>query len=209
MRKVLLFAALLAAGCANLDAVSPTSTDLDPTQGYALVSLSHSGYGWLENLVVTYRKRGGIDNLRQIAIVPRTLYREPEAGVLLRDAERRMIGELKLLSLPPGDYEFVSWSALASRGNVGLAIVETTWKPVDPPPPLAFSVSAGKVTYVGNLDISIPSPKRYRWRGLDERSRDLGLFESRFAGSRRFPSEVRLMQAPSASQAEFEGAATQ
>ena len=207
MRKLLPFALSLAAGCANIDAVSPSKADLDPAQGYVLVALSHSGYGWLENLVVTYRKPGGVDN-RQIAITPRTLYRDPEAGVMLRDTERRMIGELKLLSLPPGDYEFVDWSALASRGNVGLSIVETTWRPVEPPPPLAFSVSAGKVTYVGNLDIAIASPKRYRWRALDERTRDLGLFESRFAGARRLPSEVRIMQRRDRSAAEFEGAAS-
>ena len=208
MKRLLLLVALLAGGCANIDTVAPATGALDPAQGYALVSLSHSGYGWLETLVVTYRRRGSDDN-RQIAIVPRKLYQDPEAGVLLRDAGKRMIGELKLLGLPPGDYEFVEWSALASRGNVGLTIVETTWKPVEAPPPLAFSVSAGRVTYVGNLDILIPAPRRYRWRGLDERSRDLGLFESRFASARRLPSEVRLMERRDASPGEFEGAANQ
>ena len=120
-----------------------------------------------------------------------------------------MIGELKLLSLPPGDYEFISWSALASRGNVGLTIVTTTWRPVDPPPPLLFSVKAGQITYVGNLDILIPSEKRYRWRGLDARARDLPLFDKRFVGAKHLPSEVRLMQSSDPSAAEFEGAANQ
>lgn len=201
----LAYAALLVAGCANIDTVSPEKAELDPSQGYALVSLSHSGYGWLENLVVTYRRNGSVDN-RQIAIAPRKLFREPESGVLLRDTEKRMIGELKLLSLPQGDYEFVNWRVLASTGNVGLMLVSTTWHPVDPPPPLAFKVVAGRITYIGNLDILIPAQKRYRWRALDERTRDLQLFESRFAGSRRLATEVRLMERRDPSAAEFEGA---
>jgi hypothetical protein len=196
-------AALLLAGCANIDAVSTDRTDLDPKLGYALVSLSHSGYGWLESLSVNYRKRGDVD-FATIAIVPRTLYRNPEAGVLLRDGEKRMIGELKLLALRPGDYEFTSWYAIASAGAVGLTLVQTSWRPVEPPPPIAFSVSAGKITYIGNLDIMIPSPKRYRWRGVDERARDLGLLEKRFAAARLLPAEVKLMQGRDG--AEFEGA---
>ena len=208
MKKLLLLAALAVCGCANIETVSLGDDRLDAARGYALVSLSHSGYGWLESLTVTYRQKGGTIP-RQIGITPRDLFSNPDAGVLLRDTERRMIGELKLLSLPPGDYEFISWSALASRGNVGLTIVTTTWRPVDPPPPLLFSVKAGQITYVGNLDILIPSEKRYRWRGLDERARDLPLFEKRFVGAKQMSSDVRLMQSSDPSAAEFEGAANQ
>ena len=197
--------ALLAA-CANLDTISPAATELDARQGHALVSISHSGYGWLESLRVTYRRSGSVGE-RTVSIDPRALFRNPESGVLLRDTETRMIGELKLLSLPPGEYEFIGWSAVASYGNVGLSMVSTQWNPVDPPAPLAFSVSAGRVTYIGNLDILIPSAKRYRWRGIDARARDLALYESRFASARRGAPEIGLMRSRDRSSGEFEGAA--
>src|SRR5687767_5407478 len=140
---------LLVASCANLGTVPQDAAALDPNDGYVAVSISHSGYGWLENLAIDYRKRG--DTIpSQLAMLARALYSDPQSGVLLRDSDKRMLGELKLVRLDPGDYEVVGWRALASRGNQGLRIVTTTWEPVDPPPPFSFKVAKGRVTYIGN-----------------------------------------------------------
>jgi hypothetical protein len=200
--RTALLSLVLLAGCVST--VDPDKAELDPGRAYALVSVSHSGYGWLEEMQAVYRKRGDTGEY-PVPVNFRYLYQKPENGVLLRNSDKRMLGELKLLELAPGDYEFFGWNAKVARGNQGLTIVNTHWKPHEAPPPLRFSVAAGRVTYIGNVDVSFLGTKRYRWAALDERERDLAAYRSRFSAAARLPLEVQLMQAGEAPGAAYEG----
>ena len=99
-----------------------------------------------------------------------------------------------MLELAPGDYEFFGWNAKVARGIQGLSIVNTHWKPQQAPPPLRFSVAAGRVTYIGKVDVSFLGTKRYRWAALDQRERDLATPRARFFAATRLPLDVQLMQ---------------
>jgi hypothetical protein len=91
-------------------------------------------------------------------------------------------GLLRALELPPGDYEFMSWSVVANAG--------VTFYPKKPRP-LPFRVEAGRATYVGGFDLDARRGDNVfgaevvfqPWLWVtDRRDRDLEVLPKKFPG---------------------------
>lgn len=194
-RSALIALVLATTGCASKWDSITSSRRLNPDQGHVLVALSYTGEVALQQLFLQYRPRGTPNN-QLIILEPFKLAEKPDTGVLLRDKATGMMGELKLLTMPAGEYEFAEWTVILFTNLYGNTRVTRTLKPVQPPTPIAFSVTAGQINYIGNLHIEIsPSGTQYLWRTSDEQGRDLELFRQRgtVVGTRGMPIETRLM----------------
>jgi hypothetical protein len=180
-------------GCANIQKVGLTR-DIDPRKSYVLVSCSHSGYGWVEWLSFDYERVGSSSVTQTIGTNFRALYRDRSSGILLGDNATYMAGELMLVELDPGEYQFVTWKISTDSGNRGLMLVHTEITPVEVPPKFRFHVDAGKVTYIGNIDLLLRDDrKRWEWRAKNEEKRDLELFRQRFQVSDAVKIQTRMM----------------
>lgn len=154
-RCMALLVMLMATGCANTPSGEPTESLGDASQGVLATSISYTPGTRTMDAWFYLRKKGDTDKenyIRLKANPPLTTGRgflalaAPGAGGPRLPTVGGRLGRVIAISLPPGDYELVSWTLyIQAVGGYGYI------SPKEEPPPLPFSVTAGQVTYLGSL----------------------------------------------------------
>jgi hypothetical protein len=166
--------ALLVTGCAVGNIARDYGPDPKDPDGVAVVSLTRSGIGAQFNLFVSVR---GVDRRydTRIAVTELLTPNDWSCPVLGTIPEDPPCGRLAVVQLPPGMYEFYSWS-----GSTGSASI-SAGRPFSK----RFTVVAGTVIYLGNVHLAIGSggfsvQGGYQVRTADLRERDLTLLHSKY-----------------------------
>jgi hypothetical protein len=150
MKKILAFVAaafvLLAfSGCESMPSGDPAAALRDPTKGILVASVTADA-GKLTNDGWFYvRKKGDKGDGVRLAASGLSLLGKDN------DFPERSPRTGRLLAVPlePGEYELFTWTLYIKALGGGYGYIS----PKTPPPPQAFTVSAGKITYLAYLHI--------------------------------------------------------
>lgn len=135
---------LFAAGCANAPSSLTPDQKPAPDRGVLVASVTADHHRQPNDAWFYVRRVGTQEPIRLSAFGPASyLYKSNDYP----DHPSRR-GQLVAMPLEPGDYELFGWTLyLRTFGGYGYI------SPKTPPPPLAFKVAAGRVTYLGNLHV--------------------------------------------------------
>lgn len=154
-RGIALLVMLVTTGCANTHSGEPAEALDDASKGVLATSISYAPGTRTMDAWFYLRKKGDTDKdnyIRLKANPPLTTGRgllalaAPGSGGPRLPTAPGRLGRVIAISLPPGDYELVSWTLyIQAVGGYGYI------SPKEDPPPLPFSLTAGQVTYLGSL----------------------------------------------------------
>lgn len=176
LRRCLLaaFATLIVGGASARDAPVDYVIDDASDRGLMIVSmtipLAESLGGRSPRQSYLYAKKGSIFG-KELSLVERVLLEKDPSN----DFDG-VFGQLKVIELPAGDYEFFNWS------------LNNMFKPREAER-LPFTIVAGRATYVGNLDLKVRVGRNAfgmkivvdpRIFVVDQRERDLAVFRARY-----------------------------
>jgi hypothetical protein len=177
--------ALVVAACADINQVGP-SAGLEPggSNGLVIVSATYSGRVQMVEMSYWYAPKGAA--LKGIALDKRIWF---TVGRLKADPDRIAIdadntfGEVAVLSLPEGEYEFFSFAGAT------LGVVHRPKQPFSMP----FTVTRGRVTYIGNLNVAFSQVGTFRVEIRDTRDRDVPPVLAKYRRLKQEQLDYRLM----------------
>ncbi len=142
---ILLLVVLLFSGCASYSPIQPEATEVDlVSNGMVVVSAQEqkSSEG-LMSLGSTFYFRNQVTSGRGLIETANTFTDHRNDFVHLENTH----GSINAYLLPPGEYEFISWELRASLGKVYRTPL------IGRPRRAAFTVKAGVIQYIGNIDM--------------------------------------------------------
>ena len=135
---------LFLSGCGSLPASIDANDKLDPTKGMIVASVTvdtgkHTNDSWF------YFRKKGTEEGKRLAAVGHTLIIKPND---YPDHPSRS-GRLVAIPVEPGEYELYGWVLyIQTFGGYGYIAPKT------PPPAYTFTVTPGKITYLGALHVT-------------------------------------------------------
>jgi hypothetical protein len=172
------------AGCASAPPVTDRKfAKSNVPSGYALVSLTKTGSP-INMMQADYKFQsvdgGGVAGeltdgvFFQIELL--SGQKPPIPLTLPRDylvQRENPYGVIRLVELPAGEYQVFNFSASLSNGYVTRRINGKV-------PDVKFSITPGKIVYLGNFNLEYSLDQTVRFNMTDEYERDMALFRKRF-----------------------------
>ena len=194
--RLLIMASLgyLMIGCASMTGTIQGNQPVDKSKGVLLAGLTADDKGYVNDAWYYYRKKGSKEELRLDALGT-NLFGKPDDY----PEDKSKDGRLVAIPLDAGEYELFSWTLYINQAG-GYGYI----KPKNSPPPLSFSISPGKITYLGNLHlntftgknlfgISIPAGAEPDIR--DNQSVDMPLLKVKYPNLNDWPVQVSVPDA--------------
>lgn len=135
---------LVTSGCTAMPAPISSTAQVDTTKGVLLAAISSDGNSQVRDTWFFYRQKGTSKEHRLDAFGLAGLLKKPNDF----EGQEAVMGRLIALPLEPGQYELFNWTLYVTRfGGYGYI------SPKIPPPPHAFTIRAGEITYLGGLHV--------------------------------------------------------
>lgn len=194
LRGMILLAVLLS-GCTSMQGLVKANEPVDKNKGVLLASVTGDDNGSVLDSWYFYKKKGEEKYSRLDALGV------AEFGFLRQDDypnSKSRNGRLLAISLEAGDYELIGWKLYISQAG-GYAYISAK----TPPPPIAFTISSGSITYLGNLHIDTLTGKNFLGFTIpvganpnisDNQKEDMELLKVKYPNLSDWPVEINVVK---------------